>query len=75
MGHPGDFERPAFRAALDSVHQISQKHDIPLGLHLVEPDPAALRASIARGYTLIAYSVDFRMIDVTCRAGMAVLDD
>jgi 2-dehydro-3-deoxyglucarate aldolase len=31
---------------------------VAAGIHVVEPDPAALRARIAEGWTFVAYGVD-----------------
>ena len=52
------------------IHTTSKKLDKPGGLHIVEPDIAKLKESISLGYSFIAYSVDFRMLHVSCRTGM-----
>jgi 2-keto-3-deoxy-L-rhamnonate aldolase RhmA len=71
MGTPGDFERPDFKAATDRILQAGRRANRCAGVHLVEPDPARLRELIADGYDFIAYSVDFRMLDVMARQGLA----
>ena len=42
----------------------SKKFDIQRGIHIVEPDPKLIADKVRIGYDTIAYSVDFRMLDV-----------
>jgi 2-dehydro-3-deoxyglucarate aldolase len=72
MGIPGDFAHPDFIAAMQSIRLAGTKSGLPGGLHIVEPDVAALRKALAEGHRFIAYSVDIRMLDVGARAGAAV---
>jgi 2-dehydro-3-deoxyglucarate aldolase len=71
LGRPGDFENPEFTAALARIETVGQASGKVRGIHVVEPDHAALRARLAQGYTFVAYSIDTRMLDVACRAGLA----
>lgn len=73
MGAPGVFDAPGFVDAMATIRRAAAARGKPAGIHVVEPDPAALRARLDEGYRLVAYSVDFRMIDVACRAGVDVL--
>ena len=75
MGLTGQFDHPDFVAALDRIRTVAQAGGLAAGIHVVEPDPAQLRQRIDEGYTLVCYSVDFRMVDVACRAGLAVLEE
>ena len=70
MELPGSFESPQFLKALQTIHSAGKKLDVPGGLHIVEPDPAALRESIEEGNQFIAYGIDTRMIDIMCRRGL-----
>ena len=70
MGIPGQFERPEFRAAMQSILETGQRMGCPAGLHIVEPDQARLQQAITDGYRFIAYSVDIRMLDSAARTGM-----
>ena len=71
LGIPGQFEHSEYLNAITRIRETGQKLGFPAGLHIVEPDPQALEQAIAEGYTFIAYSVDFRMLDVSARQGIA----
>ena len=40
------------------------------GLHGVEPDIEELKLRIEQGYRFVAYSVDIRILDCSCRAAL-----
>lgn len=54
----GHFDHPDFIAALALARQKAARHRIPMGLHIVQPNPALLREKIAAGYQFIAYGID-----------------
>jgi len=58
MGITGQFGDPRFTEALNRVRDLARKHAVPMGIHVVQPDPALLRAKIAEGYQFIAYGID-----------------
>lgn len=58
MDLTGQFEHPDFIAVLDTIARKAEKHEVPLGLHVVQPDPEQLAAKIAEGYCFIAYGID-----------------
>ena len=64
---PGEFEAPEFVKALQQIRTVSDKLQMPGGVHIVEPDPQALRQCINEGNQFIAYGVDTRMLDTACR--------
>lgn len=70
MGLAGQLEHPRFLAAMDRIKDAAARHGVPAGIHIVEPDPAALAERVDQGYTLIAYSVDFRMLAVAAQHGL-----
>lgn len=70
MGIAGQFDHPDFTAALAEIRRVAAAHGKPAGIHVVEPQPDELRLRVEEGYRLIAYSVDFRMIDEACRRGL-----
>ena len=70
MGLPGEFEAPEFVKALQQIRTVSDKLQMPGGVHIVEPDPRALRQCINEGNQFIAYGVDTRMLDTACRQGL-----
>lgn len=71
MGIPGQFEEPEFTAATTRILRVGRRAGCPVGLHLVEPDPERMPGLLAEGYGFVAFSVDFRMLDVAARAGVA----
>ncbi len=73
LGIPGDFEAQAYLEAIDEIQRISQKLQVPGGIHIVEPDPKALDQAVRAGNQFIAYGVDTRMLDTVCRGGLDTL--
>jgi 2-keto-3-deoxy-L-rhamnonate aldolase RhmA len=71
MGIPGRFDHDDFRAAMKRIRERGRHLGRPSGLHIVEPDLQRLTEAVDEGYTFIAYSVDFRMLDVSAREGVA----
>ena len=70
IGLPGKFEAPQFLEAIEEIRSVSRRLQVPGGVHIVEPDPEALRDCIAQGNQFIAYGVDTRMLDTSCRQGL-----
>jgi len=75
LGIPGQFDAPEFLDAMQRIRGISNKLDVPGGVHIVEPDPAQLRRCIEEGNRFIAYGMDTRMLDTACRAGLEGIQD
>jgi 2-keto-3-deoxy-L-rhamnonate aldolase RhmA len=71
MGMPGQFERAEFIEAMALIRETAKRLGCPAGLHIVEPDLQLLEQTIAQGYSVIAYSVDIRLLDVGVRQGLA----
>jgi 2-dehydro-3-deoxyglucarate aldolase len=67
MGIPGEFGEPQFERAMQTILEAGHKHQIPSGIHIVEPDLPQLQQRIDEGYRFLAYSVDIRMLDVLSR--------
>jgi 2-dehydro-3-deoxyglucarate aldolase len=75
MGLHGQFDHPDVVAALKRIREVGATLKKPGGLHIVEPNPEELKYRIEEGFQFIAYSVDFRMLDVSCRTGLQVRDN
>lgn len=58
MGLTGQFDHPEFTTVMQKIAQCCKKHGCHMGAHVVNPDPAALREEIAKGYQFIAYGID-----------------
>ena len=67
MGIAGDFTNVDFINAEESILETAKKYDIKRGYHIVEPDLGQLELRKSQGYNFIAFSVDFRMLDVMAR--------
>ena len=70
MGIPGEFDHPDYVAAAKHIRDMGERLGVSAGLHIVEPDLQQLEQSVRDGYTFIAYSVDIRMLDCSCREGL-----
>jgi len=73
LGTPGDFHSATFTAAVGRVSDGARARGVATGIHIVEPDPAKLRASVKDGHRFLVYSVDMRIIDVGARIGAQAL--
>ena len=58
MGITAQFEHPDFIAAMQRVRAACERARPAMGLHVVQPDTAALTARIAEGWRFIAYGID-----------------
>lgn len=74
LGVPGQFGAAPVVEAVARVRAAAAAAGVPVGVHVVEPDPAALDAALDAGDRFVAYGVDFRFLDAGARAGVAVRD-
>lgn len=74
MGIPGDFTSPEFLEALDQIETIARNRPLYKGIHIIEPDEQQLIKRIDEGFDFIAYSLDIRMLDVSCRSCIKALE-
>ena len=75
MGLHGQFEHPEVVANLKRIREVGADLKKSGGLHIVEPNPEELKSRIEEGFQFLAYSVDFRMLDISCRAGLRIRDN
>ena len=75
LGDPGNFVSKEFLSAMDEIRRVSKRLGVPGGVHIVEPDPKSLRECIEEGNKFIAYSVDTRILDIGCRAGLNQVEE
>jgi len=73
LGVPGQFDAPEVVEAIETIWEAAIRHDKAPGIHIVEPDPRALKRRVEEGYRFIAFGVDFRMVDRAAREGLGVL--
>jgi 2-dehydro-3-deoxyglucarate aldolase len=58
LGCLGEFHKKTFQTAMTKICDIAFKCNVPMGMHVVKPDPKMLNAKIKEGYQFIAYSID-----------------
>ena len=58
MGLTGQFDHPDFVAVMDRINEACKRHNMPMGNHVVQPEPERLAKCIADGYRFIAYGID-----------------
>lgn len=58
MGLTGQFDHPEFKAVMNRIAEVCAKVGARMGLHIVQPDPEALKNEIAKGARFIAYGID-----------------
>tara|TARA_Y100001934_G_scaffold165281_1_gene196701 strand:+ start:1278 stop:2021 length:744 start_codon:yes stop_codon:yes gene_type:complete len=75
MGIPGDFSNEKMSVALERIKIAAKDYQVPSGIHIVEPDLGELKQRISEGYRFIAYGVDMRMLDITCRLATDQMED
>jgi len=71
LGNPGIFDSEEFVNAEDQILQASKQHQIKAGYHLVEPNQEEIPILLNKGYDMIAFSVDIRMLDLSARLPFA----
>ena len=67
LGVPGQFDHPLMVDAMQRIRDAGKVSTKSAGIHVVEPSMVELQARIDEGYRFIAYSLDIRMLDCTCR--------
>lgn len=67
MGRPGDLQHPDVQAAIERIREAGDRAGKPGGIHVIEPDPDALRQRIQSGFNFLGYSLDIRILDSICR--------
>lgn len=70
LGIPGQFEHQAMLEAMARIKACMKTTKKAAGYHVVEPDIEQLQKRIDEGYRFLAYSVDIRMLDTSCRSVM-----
>ncbi|MGL1862836.1 MAG: aldolase/citrate lyase family protein [Pseudodesulfovibrio sp.] len=73
LGVPGVFDDSRFLDAMERIREVGGASGKVPGIHVVEPDTAATQGRIEEGYRFVAYSLDVRMLDVSCRKALDVI--
>ena len=67
LNNPGVFDSEEFKDAEAKILSAAKQENIRCGYHLVEPKIDELKALQQKGYDMIAFSVDIRMLDISAR--------
>jgi len=67
LNNPGVFDSEEFKDAEAKILSAAKQENIRCGYHLVEPKIDELKALQEKGYNMIAFSVDIRMLDISAR--------
>jgi len=67
LGAPGVFDSKEFNEAERKILSAAKEKNLKCGYHLVEPEPNQMKVLEAKGYDMIAFSVDIRMLDIMAR--------
>jgi len=59
LGKPGQFNDPEVLEALNRIEKVSSKYNKSLGFHVIKPSHSEVIAKVKKGYTFIAFSLDF----------------
>ena len=58
MGLTGQFDHEDFKEVMVRIRKACQRRNVPMGLHIVKPNPTELAEEIAKGTRFIAYGID-----------------
>jgi 2-dehydro-3-deoxyglucarate aldolase len=58
MGIIGQLDHPDVTAAMNRIAALAKHAGVPMGTHVVMPDPAELSARVREGYLFLAYGID-----------------
>ncbi len=67
LNNPGVFDTDEFHDAESAILSAAKEENIKCGYHLVEPDKDQIKALQEKGYDMIAFSVDIRILDIGAR--------
>tara|TARA_B110000305_G_C19462041_1_gene655185 strand:- start:4946 stop:5734 length:789 start_codon:yes stop_codon:yes gene_type:complete len=73
MGYPGDYNRDDVKKALQKIDLITKKMNKPLGFHVIESNHEMVIKKIVKGYSFIAFSIDFFFLGDLLRSEMSKL--
>lgn len=70
LGPTGDVSHSKVENAIARVRAAARRTGKPGGLHVIEPDPGALRRRLKEGFRFIAYSLDTRVYDAAMKTAL-----
>ncbi len=73
MGMPGNYDHPDVQKALARIDEVMLKSGKPLGFHVIQSDYNKVMEKVNKGYTFLAFSIDFFFLGDKAREQMALL--
>jgi len=73
MGHPGEYNRDDVQEALIKVDEITNRLNKPLGFHVIDSGYQKTLEKINKGYSFLAFSLDFFFLGDKARNEMKLL--
>jgi 2-dehydro-3-deoxyglucarate aldolase len=73
MGYPGEYDREDVKAALARIDEITKKMNKPLGFHVIDSNHKKILEKITKGYSFLAFSLDFFFLGDKARQEMNTL--
>jgi len=73
MGITAQFDHSDYLAAVTEIKAACDRHGVCPGVHVVQPDTEAVKARMAEGFRMMAYSLDITMLGVACKSGLQKL--
>lgn len=73
MGYPGEYDREDVKAALERIDEVLKKLNKPLGFHVIDSDHSKTLEKINKGYSFLAFSLDFFFLGDKARNEMNLL--
>jgi 2-dehydro-3-deoxyglucarate aldolase len=65
MALTGRFDHPDFCAAMETILMQALARSIPVGVHVVIPEPSKLQQCIGKGHRFIAYGIDSVFLQIS----------
>ena len=73
MGFPGEYDREDVKEALSRIDKITKRLKKPLGFHIIDSDHSKTLEKINKGYSFVAFSLDFFFLGDKARNEMLLL--
>lgn len=73
MGYPGEYDREEVKEALNKVDTITKRLNKPLGFHVIDSNHQKTLEKINKGYSFLAFSIDFFFLGDKAREEMELL--
>ena len=64
LGVTGNFDSSEFKSCLEKIFIESKRYDMPIGIHVINPEERELKNALVKGYQFIAFSLDSTFLNV-----------